>query len=603
MVPSTLGFAGSAAPLPIVLAGLIAVAIFLVDAFTPYQIAVAVLYVLVVQLVAASGSYGATVAASVICAALTLTAYALVHDLGQMWGAIGRCLVSLLALAAATALSLRHLRTAHRMHEQIQLLNLSHDAIVICDLKGTITFWNDGAEALYGWPARMAVGQAFHTLTDTRFPQGREPGFDTLLADGMWEGEVQRRHRDGRALIVASRIALWRDGRGRPIAIMATNNDITERRRTEIELARSEAFLADAQRLSRTGSVLRYADSTEMEWSVESYRILGYGTDETPSFERVLKRTHPDDLELVKGMDEAIRHGEPFIDGKHRLVMADGEVKHVRFVARLNARHGKRSEYVGALMDITSAVAAQEALQRSMAELAHVSRLTTVGGLATTIAHEVTQPLAAIVTCGDSVARWLDRPDPNVAEARQSIEQMIRDARRASDIVKHIRSMAQRREPKWACLQVNALVRDTLSLLGRECASRQVQVEAQLDARELPVHGDPVQLQQVLVNLLVNAVQAMGEVVERPRVLRVSTALTEEARARIVVSDTGHGFADGDLERIFRAFYTTKENGVGMGLSICRSIVEAHGGQIWATPAGPGASFHVELPLMGEGES
>ncbi|ESJ21488.1 histidine kinase [Cupriavidus sp. HPC(L)] len=603
MAPSTLDLAAGAAPLPIVLAGLIAVAIFLVDAFTPYQIAVAVLYVLVVQLVAASGSYRATAAASIICVALTLVAYMLVHDLEQMWGAIGRCMVSLLALAAATALSLRHLRTADRLHEQIQLLNLSHDAIVICDLKGAITFWNDGAEALYGWRAPLALGKSFHALTDTRFPPGREPGIERLLAEGMWEGEVQRRHRDGRALIVASRIALWRDGRGRPIAIMATNNDITERRRTEIELARSEAFLADAQRLSRTGSVLRYADSTEMEWSVESYRILGYGTDETPSFERVLERTHPEDLELVKGMDAAIRHGEPFIDGKHRLVMADGEIKHVRFVARLNARHGKRSEYVGALMDITSAVAAQEALQRSMAELAHVSRLTTVGGLATTIAHEVTQPLAAIVTCGDSVARWLDRPDPNVAEARQSVEQMIRDARRASDIVKHIRSMAQRREPQWACVRINALVRDALSLLGRECASRQVQVETQLDAAELPVHGDPVQLQQVLVNLLVNAVQAMAEVVARPRVLRVSTALTEGQRARIVVTDTGHGFADGDVERIFRAFYTTKENGVGMGLSICRSIVEAHGGQIWATSAKPGARFHVELPLMREGES
>jgi len=302
-------------------------------------------------------------------------------------------------------------------------------------------------------------------------------------------------------------------------------------------------------------------------------------------------------------MDAAIRRGEPHIDGKHRLLMPDGEVKHVHFVARINERPGQRTEYVGAVMDITAAVAAQEALQRSLTELAHVSRLTTLGGLATTMAHEVTQPIAAIVTCGDSALRWMDRPDPDVPEARQSVEQMIRDAQRASEIIKQIRGMAQKREPQWAAVQVNALVREALSLLARECATHQVQLDVQLPEEAWVVPGDPVQLQQVMVNLLVNAMQAMSEAGSERRVLRVSTLLADASHVRIVVSDTGPGFADGDAERIFRAFHTTKKDGVGMGLSICRSIVEAHGGQIWATSGNPGASFHVELPLRREGES
>jgi len=607
---SPLPFGASVVPDPaatfrwmLVLAVVIALAVFSFDAFTHYQVAVAVLYVLVVQLVAVSGSARLTVIASLACVVLTLAAFVLTHEPASTMGALGRCLVSLLAIAAATALSMRHLRTDRRMREQIELLNLSHDAIVIYDMHGVVTFWNRGAEILYGWPADMAVATDFHTLTDSRFPQPHDVVYEMLSRQGRWEGEVERRHRDGHGLIVASRIALWRDSQGRAIALMATNNDITERRRAEMELARNEAFLADAQRLSKTGSIQRFRDSTEMNWSDEAFRILGYGTEEIPRFERVLARTHPDDMDVVKGMDAAIRRGEPHIDGKHRLLMPDGEVKHVHFVARINERPGQRTEYVGAVMDITAAVAAQEALQRSLTELAHVSRLTTLGGLATTMAHEVTQPIAAIVTCGDSALRWMDRPDPDVPEARQSVEQMIRDAQRASEIIKQIRGMAQKREPQWAAVQVNALVREALSLLARECATHQVQLDVQLPEEAWVVPGDPVQLQQVMVNLLVNAMQAMSEAGSERRVLRVSTLLADASHVRIVVSDTGPGFADGDAERIFRAFHTTKKDGVGMGLSICRSIVEAHGGQIWATSGNPGASFHVELPLRREGES
>ncbi|WP_342051380.1 MULTISPECIES: sensor histidine kinase [unclassified Cupriavidus] len=591
-------------PLLIAVAGATALTVFAFDAFTPYQVAVAVLYVVVVQIVAATGSLRLTAISGLLCVALTLLALLLTYDPEKAGGALARCSVSLLALVTATVLSLRHLRNSECLREQVHLLNLSHDAIVIYDLDGVVRFWNAGAQALYGWTASDAIGNDFHALTQTRFPGGRQEVYSDLMRDGRWEGELERVHRDGRTLAVASRIALWRDRHGQPIAIMATNNDITERRRTEEELERSQTYLADAQRLSKTGSVLRYANSHEARWSEECYRILDYSPDTPPSLDLVLQRTHPEDIELVLAMDQAIRDGKPLIDGTHRLLMGNGELKHVRFVARLKSAPGHRQpEYVGALMDITAVVAAQEALQRSMSELAHVMRLTTLGGLATTIAHEVTQPLAAIVTCGDSAVCWLDRPEPDVLEALISIRQMIHDAQRSTDIVRQIRAMAQRRTPQSVAVSINALVNDALRLVGRECRSAHVSLSVDLPQRDVVVRGDPVQLQQVLVNLLMNAIQAMAEVSDRPRRLQVWSGSCVQGHVLVSVLDNGPGFREEDVSRIFSAFYTTKDSGLGMGLSICRSIIDAHGGRIWAEPGSPGAHFYIELRCSNEGES
>ncbi|NYI00680.1 PAS domain-containing sensor histidine kinase [Cupriavidus plantarum] len=585
-----------------IIAGVCALAIFMVDAMTPLDIAIAVLYVVVVLLVASTGSRKATITASAICAVLTVLGYLISTPPNSGVAPLARCFVSLLANSTATLLALRAVGNTARLREQIQMLNLTHDAIVVHDMDDIITFWNRGAHEVYGWTAAEAVGQSIHALTRTTFPIPIEHIHDELLRIGHWDGEVQRVRKDGQLLTISSRWALWRDARGNPVAIVATSNDITDRKRAEAALARSEAFLSEAQRLSKTGSMALQPPYSEMVWSTEAYRILGYDRDVTPSPELIAARTHPDDLARVSAARQMLREGKPYIDLEHRLLMPDGSIRYVHFVARRTNAAPLLPEYVGALMDVTDAAVTQEALQRSQAELAHVTRVTTLGELAASIAHEVSQPLAAIVTCGDSAVRWLDRAPPDIAEAQLSIGQMVRDARRATDIIHQIRSMAKKRDPVYERLDLNVLVTEAASLVRREFQANRVEPDIRLAPTALYVSGDRVQLHQVLINLLVNAVQAMASIRDRRRDLWVVTERVQGVRyAAITVRDAGCGFPPADADKLFNAFYSTKKDGMGMGLSICRSIVEAHGGRIWAeSPPERGATLRVELPLHEE---
>lgn len=475
----------------LLLAALLSLAIFLIDILTPLTIAVAVLYVVVVLLVAATGSQPATLYSAIGCAVLTVFAFLFQRTVAEDAGPLARCVFSLLALASTAVLALRNLAKTAQLREQVQML-----------------------------------------------------------------------------------------------------------KRAEEALARSEAFLAEAQQLSKTGSIAMRVPDDTMTWSDEAYRILGYPPDVTPAPELIHARTYPEDLPLVMAVGEQMRRGVAHIDVRHRLRMPDGTVKHVHLVSRLRASSSEYTEYVGALMDITDAVLTQQALQRTSTELAHVMRMTTLGELAASIAHEVTQPIAAIVTCGDSALRWLNRAQPDVGEATQSIEQMIRDARRSSDVIRQIRSMAQKRDPVYAETALDGLVAESIELIRRELQDNRVEPVLQLDSRDATICGDRVQLQQVLINLLMNAIQAMAGS-SAPRRLWVSTGAADAGHMRVTVRDSGKGIAPEDHARLFSAFYTTKADGMGMGLSICRSIVEAHGGRIWADPPAPegGATFHMMLPL------
>jgi C4-dicarboxylate-specific signal transduction histidine kinase len=281
--------------------------------------------------------------------------------------------------------------------------------------------------------------------------------------------------------------------------------------------------------------------------------------------------------------------------------MPDGRVKYVHFVTHLVRSQTGGTEYVGALMDITETKVAQEALARSTAELAHVTRITMLGELAASIAHEVTQPIAAIVTNGDASLRWLNRPSPDLMEVQQSITQMIRDAKRASDVIQQIRSMAKKRDPLPATLDLNEIVEQSIELVRRELDRHRVHVEIDFMTPSLAVCCDRVQLQQVLINLIMNGAQAMGDS-GGPRRVRIATRRFDELHAQIVVQDSGTGISEENASRLFAAFFTTKAEGMGIGLSICRSIVEAHGGRIWAeSPEEGGAMLLFTLPIAHPG--
>jgi C4-dicarboxylate-specific signal transduction histidine kinase len=310
-----------------------------------------------------------------------------------------------------------------------------------------------------------------------------------------------------------------------------------------------------------------------------------------------LERTHPDDLPLVlAGFEKAARHAT-LIEVRHRLLMPDGRIKHLHLLATpLFTRHG-RFEYLGALMDVTASKQAEEALCRAQTQLAHVTRVTSLGELAASIAHEVNQPLAAITSSGEACRNWLSRPQPDMLEARQALERIIASAHRASEITRRIRALSRKSDPLRQNESLNDIVNETLSLVRHELVHHKINPKIELNAFGGQVSGDRVQLQQVIINLIINACQAMDAINAAQRVLVVRTWVKDN-EAVLEVADQGPGIAAELLPQLFTPFFTTKENGLGMGLAICRSIIDFHDGRIWATSTpGQGSSFLFALPI------
>jgi C4-dicarboxylate-specific signal transduction histidine kinase len=245
-----------------------------------------------------------------------------------------------------------------------------------------------------------------------------------------------------------------------------------------------------------------------------------------------------------------------------------------------------------------------EALQTAQAELAHVSRVATLGEMGASIAHEVSQPLGAIAANGEAGLRWLAREVPQTDQAIATMRLIISDAKRASEVVGKIRQLTSKAEPEMARLDVNEIVEEAIALVKREMLGHQVAWELQLAPGLPSIRGDRIQLQQVIINLVINAVQAMATVVDHTRLVTIRTQEHEARYVLIAIEDTGIGIAPEFLDQLFLPFYTTKRRGMGLGLSICRSIVEAHGGRIWACRnAGRGMTFNVAIPVPAQGET
>jgi C4-dicarboxylate-specific signal transduction histidine kinase len=241
---------------------------------------------------------------------------------------------------------------------------------------------------------------------------------------------------------------------------------------------------------------------------------------------------------------------------------------------------------------------AQTARNKVQAELAHIARVTTLGELSASIAHEVNQPLAAVVTHAEACLRWLDRGTPDLDEARGAAESIIKDGKRAGEVIRRVRGLANKSGTQKALLDINEVIREVIALVQRELLSHGVSLRMEL-APTLPlVLADRVQLQQVIINLVMNGIDAMQPVTDRPRELVIQSHQDEARQVQVTVKDCGVGIAADDADRLFKAFFSTKPEGMGMGLSICRSIIEAHGGRVWAAPNLPhGAAFHFTLPL------
>ncbi len=367
-------------------------------------------------------------------------------------------------------------RSNRQLRQQAELLRLAHDAVIVRDRAGRISFWNRGAEEVYGWPADEAVGQPSHQLLRTTFPIPPEDIEALTREQGRWDGELVHLRRDGAVVVVASRWSQLCDERGVPIAILEINRDVTDRKRAE------------------------------------------------------------------------------------------------------------------------------EALRKAQTELTHVTRVTTLGEVTASFAHEVNQPLAAIANNANACLAMLAGAPLDIDELRAALGDITSDADRASAVIERVRALARRSPLERHPLRLESVVTDVVALTASEAAARQVTIRTDVGTDLPTVSGDRVQLQQVLLNLVVNGMDAMSTVPEPERVLDIRARRDGAPAATVSVQDRGVGVAPDQVERLFEAFYTTKRQGMGMGLAISRSIIELHGGRLWAEPnQGSGATFSFSVPAADHG--
>jgi predicted ATPase/signal transduction histidine kinase len=366
------------------------------------------------------------------------------------------------------------------------------------------------------------------------------------------------------------------------------------------DLQRSETFLVQGQMISQTGSFGWKAASREFLWSSKLYDILEYDQAIRASAGLALERIHPDDRDRVREILRAARREGKDINCEHRLMMPDGRIKYIHTTGRAVATDGL--DFVGSVRDITERVQTEDTLRQVRSDLAHVARVTTLNAMTASIAHEVNQPLSGILTNANTGARFLAADPPDLAGVSETIRRTIRDAKRASDVINGLRAMFQKHVSTTETVDVNVAAREVINLSAGELVRSKATIETDfLDSCPV-VRADRVQLQQVILNLLVNAIEAMVDVHDRPRIVLMRTRVHEDGGVRLDVKDSGVGIPPEIRQKLFDAFYTTKEYGMGIGLSICRSIIEGLDGRLWAAEnEGPGTTFSFVIPLACEG--
>jgi PAS domain S-box-containing protein len=479
------------------------------------------------------------------------------------------------------------------------------DCIVTIDHQGGITDFNPAAEHTFGYRRDEVLGKH---LADVIIPpslrEKHRQGFARYLATGE-------------ARVLGKRIemtAVRADGSEFPVELAITRiplegppsftgylRDITERKRARQELRRSEAFLAEAQHLSRIGSFSWRVRTDEITWSEQLYRIFQIERDAQVTFELIGTRIHPEDLSVFQEHIERSRRDGSDVQLEFRLQMPDGAVKYVHAAAHSRGDHGEL-EYIGAVQDVTERRSSEEALSKARSELSHVARITSLGVLTASIAHEVNQPLSGIVTNASTCLRMLAADPPNVDGARETARRTIRDGNRASEVITRLRALYGKKEPTIESVDLNEATREVIALSLSELQRNRVILRPELADDLPPITGDRVQLQQVILNLIRNGSDAMSSVDDRPRQLLIRTERDEGDRVSFTVQDAGTGFDPQAVGRLFEGFYTTKNDGMGIGLSVSRSIIESHHGRLWATlNDGPGAAFSFSIPRGLEG--
>ena len=470
--------------------------------------------------------------------------------------------------------------------------------IVMWNLEGSITGANEAFLHMVQYDREdVTSGRVrWKDLTPTEWFDHDGRAIAELRATGIFQPfEKEFFRKDGRRVPVLLGGALFEGSGNEGVAFVL---DLTEQKRAENALRRSEAFLAEGQRLGQLGSYAWRVATDEITWSDELYRIFGFEIGVPLTLELIRSRVHPEDHPLYEKMLEQAQKGGKDFEWQYRLLMPDNSIRYLHAVAHATRDQGQL-EYIASIQDVTERRRSQEALDKARSELAHVARVMSLGTLTASITHEIRQPLAAAVTNAATCSGWLSRDEPDLAEAREATSRLTKDLARASEIISRISSLFKKSVPKRELVDVNEVVEEMVAMLRGEARAHSISLQSNL-ASDLPrIMADRVQLQQVLMNLMLNGIDAMKGL-GTPGKITITSARDEQGQVLISVADTGVGVGPGQTEEIFTPFFTSKAQGTGMGLTVSRSIIESHGGRIWAIKhAGHGATFQFTLPIEG----
>jgi len=476
--------------------------------------------------------------------------------------------------------------------------------MVMFTLEGAITGANEAFLRMVQYDHEdLASGRVrWRDITPAEWHDRDERAVNELEATSTFQPfEKECLRKDGSRVPVLLGGALFERGGNDGVAFVL---DLSEQKRAERALRRSEAFLAEGQRLGQVGSYSWRPATDEATWSAELYRIYELEIGVPVTLELIRSRVHPEDVTLIEKMkmvDQA-REGAHTFEWRYRLLMPDHSIKYMHAVAHATRDQDGQLEYIASVQDVTAQRLAEEARDKAQSELANVARVMSLGALTASIAHEVNQPLSGIITNASTCLRMLATDPPQVAGARETARRTIRDGNRMSEVIARLRALFSKKESTTESVNLNDAVLEVIALSIVELQKNRVMLCPEL-ADDLPlITGDRVQLQQVIMNLLRNGSDAMNTVEDRPRRLVIRTERDDGDRVRLTVQDAGIGFDPQAADRLFDAFYTTKGDGMGIGLSVSRSIIERHHGRLWATlNDGPGAAFSFSIPRTSEG--
>jgi PAS domain S-box-containing protein len=520
--------------------------------------------------------------------------------------------------------------------------SLTEAVLVIDSRSRTISAVNPATERVFGYSEKELIGRnpAFLHLGKAAYEEFAAAVSAALDSAGRYFGQFRMRRKDGTVFYSEHTITELRDDSGHRTGTVSVVRDITERilaeealRKTQDELeqrveARTreltkaneqlrleieerklaeealrqrEECLAEAQRIAHLGSWDWNIVSNQLFWSDEVYRIFGLSPQQfSATYEAFLKRVHSEDRQAVKdAVNQSLADPTIKYSIQHRIQMPDESIRTVHERAEVEFDTGGMPvRMIGTVQDITEQKLIEAEARRLRSDLAHRDRVGTIGALTGAIAHEINQPLAAILSNAQAALRFLDHERPDLAEVREALYDIVSDDKRAATVIHRLRGMLKKKETVREIFDLNGVIAEVIQLIGSEIVLRRAKLTEDLQTSLPHVLGDPVQIQQVVLNLLINALDAIKD---RPLKKRSVTITTEVDGSQWIVTsvvDEGPGIARDTAESIFEPFYTTKPDGIGIGLSICRSIVEAHGGRVWAeNRLEGGAQISFRLPV------